>query len=146
MGKRIGISSTRQAGMGLDQLIFIVAVTTKGETITVIHTTDGYLFGGYTDVPWSSQGTRKPSSVSFLFAFRSSALGKTPVKTTIVDSREAVYTSPGYCFAFGGGYNIYLASSSNTILNSGSNWDNGLSYSYQRLLACWTSRLSDTRC
>ncbi|XP_062501309.1 uncharacterized protein LOC134178447 [Corticium candelabrum] len=104
----------------------------KGETISVIHTTGGYLFGGYTDVPWTSArvGVYKRSSQSFLFAFWSSALGNTAVKATIVDSNHAVYHRADVCCAFGGGSNICISDSSNTNFNSYSNWSNGEYYSY----------------
>ncbi|XP_062522752.1 uncharacterized protein LOC134197438 [Corticium candelabrum] len=108
----------------------------KGETISVIHTTGGYLFGGYTDVPWTSGGTWKSSSQSFLFAFRSSALGNTPVKATVVNSDNAVSHRSGYCCTFGGGHNIYIADSSNTNSTSYSNWSDGSYYSYPPDLSC----------
>ncbi len=103
----------------------------KGETISVIHTTRGYLFGGYTDVPWTSaSGVSKQSLQSFLFAFRSSASGNTPVTATIASSSNAVYHHSSYCCTFGAGHNIYIADSSNTNSNSNSNWSNGQYYSY----------------
>ncbi|XP_062501310.1 uncharacterized protein LOC134178448 [Corticium candelabrum] len=103
----------------------------KGETISVIHTTGGYLFGGYTDVPWTSaSGVYKQSSQSFLFAFRSSSLGNTAVKATIVNSDHAVIHNSSYCCIFGRGYNINIHDSSNTNSISSSNWSNGEYYSY----------------
>ncbi|XP_062522994.1 uncharacterized protein LOC134197664 [Corticium candelabrum] len=102
----------------------------KGETISVIRTAGGYLFGGYTDVPWSTSGTYKQSSQSFLFAFRSSALGNTPVKATIASSGNAVFHHSSYCCTFGAGHTIHIADSSNTSSNSNSSWYNGQYYSY----------------
>ena len=103
----------------------------KGETISVIHTTEGYLFGGYTDVPWTSaSGAWRPSLESFLFAFRSSALGNTPVKAIIVNSSNGVFHQSSFCCTFGGGYNIHISDSSNTTSSSSSNWSDGQHYSY----------------
>ena len=97
----------------------------RGETVSVIHTTDGYLFGGYTDVPWTSthaSGEFKQSTRSFLFAFRSHGQGTKPVKLHVVCNSRAVHHDSSYCCTFGGGFNVLISDSSNTNSRSYSNW------------------------
>ena len=102
----------------------------KGETVCVIHSTDGYLFGGYTDIPWTSFGYWKVSTKPFLFALRSFSQGNKAVKASIVNSSNAVYHDSFHCCTFGGGPNIYIAESSNMNTNSCSNWYNGQHYNF----------------
>jgi len=40
----------------------------KGPTVTIIWANEGYVFGGYTNVPWASTGNYKESKESFLFS------------------------------------------------------------------------------
>ncbi len=42
----------------------------KANTLTVVKTTTGCIFGGYTSVPWSSVGGYKPDSKAFLFSLK----------------------------------------------------------------------------
>jgi len=42
----------------------------KGPTVVIAETTDGEVFGGYTDVPWGLTGVYMRSSTSFLFRLR----------------------------------------------------------------------------
>ena len=101
------------------------------ETVSAIHTTDGYLFGGYTDIPWTSAGgLYKQSPRSFLFAFRSSSQGNRAVKAYVVDSSKSVYHNPDYGCVFGGGNNICIADSSNINSSSYSNWESGQFYPF----------------
>ena len=101
----------------------------KGETVSVIRTTGGYLFGGYTDIPWTSTAEWKASAQSFLFAFISHSLANSPVKMDVLGSDcYAVYHQSTYCCTFGGGHNIYIADSSNTNSNSYSNWSDHYSH------------------
>lgn len=100
-----------------------------GETVNVIHSTDDYLFGGYTDIPWTSAGgSFQKSGKTFLFAFRSSMKGNKAVKAGVVESSVAVYHHHNACCAFGEGSNIYIADASNTNSSSCSTW-NGRYYS-----------------
>ena len=77
----------------------------KGETVTVMRTTKGYLFGGYTDVSWSSDDREqwKTSFLSFVFAFTSSGLGNRPLKLNLsgVNNCNAVNHSSSLALWFG---------------------------------------------
>ena len=41
----------------------------KGITITLIETTKGYKFGGYTELNWDKSGTNKVDKSTFIFSF-----------------------------------------------------------------------------
>ena len=50
----------------------------KGPTITVIKSVGDCIFGGYSDVSWTSSNSFIQSTDAFLFAFVSNGLGTTP--------------------------------------------------------------------
>jgi hypothetical protein len=64
----------------------------KGATTTVVKNSDGYIFGGYTDVAWERNGSYKSSSVSFFYSLKDHA-GIGPVKMSIKSdmTESAVY-------------------------------------------------------
>ena len=41
----------------------------KGITITLIETTNGYIFGGYTELPWDQSNSGKKDKSTFIFSF-----------------------------------------------------------------------------
>jgi hypothetical protein len=45
----------------------------KGATVTVVKSSDGYIFGGYTNVAWEEKGRYKSSAESFLFSLKDKA-------------------------------------------------------------------------
>ena len=79
----------------------------KGETVSVLKSSEGFLFGGYTDVPWHnpSLGSWNYSTKSFLFSFKSFLTGGVPVKLTLNDGNNsrAVYhcNTNGLVFGYG---------------------------------------------
>jgi hypothetical protein len=46
----------------------------KGCTLTIIETTDGKVFGGYSNTPWSSSGDYSAANTAFLFALSGSGI------------------------------------------------------------------------
>ena len=95
----------------------------KGATISVIKTTQGYIFGGYTNVGWKSSGEHVPSTSSFLFAFMSYALGSQTFRAfSTKNSAYAAYHNASCHVVFGGGCDLLIADQSNTKSNSSSNW------------------------
>jgi len=88
----------------------------KGATVTVVKSSDGYIFGGYTDAAWggTSAGTYKPSTVSFLFSLKDHA-GIGPVKMPIMKemTSNAVYITSSYGPSFGSGHDFIVATNSN---------------------------------
>jgi hypothetical protein len=90
----------------------------KGPSISVFHTTDGYIFGGYNTHSWSSKGGWETSSETWLFTlvnpFKDGAR-----KLKVKNPSRAVYNHPQFGPTFGGGgglsyfdpYDIYIDAS-----------------------------------
>ena len=88
----------------------------RPHTICVIKDDQNNVFGGYTDVPWtSSGGSWKHSDVSFLF--RLSSEGQRNVtKFTLrgTDNKDAVYHNSSYLCVFGGRHDIVISDNCNS--------------------------------
>jgi len=94
----------------------------QGPTLVVVETTDGVIFGGFTDVSWQSKHPRYySSSTSFLFQIRPAmkAFGIKVIK-------DAVCHQPNYGPTFGGGHDLYISSNA---MSGTSSYVNGHSYS-----------------
>ncbi len=100
---------------GYDPAAFHRLCDGKANTVTVIKNTNGYIFGGFTSVPWSSTGGYKTDSTAFLFSLTNPS--NTPLKLKVKSPQNAVYHS---CYGptFGSGEDLYVSSSSNTNRNS----------------------------
>jgi len=83
----------------------------KGATLTIAKTSEGYVFGGYIDVPWTSQnnGDWKSSEEAFLFSLRCHA-GLAPTKLKLKPDRNkyAVYHRSDYGPTFGGWHDLCI--------------------------------------
>ncbi|XP_068762572.1 hemicentin-2-like isoform X2 [Montipora capricornis] len=99
----------------------------KGPTVTIIKV-GSYIFGGYTDISWSSSSCDwASSSKSFIYSLYN-INGYAPVKLQ-VKSREqgyAIYRCSGYGPTFGGGHDIYI--SNNAASSRHSHTHCGISY------------------
>ncbi len=73
----------------------------QGPTLTIVQVNDN-VFGGFTDVPWQSEGGFKKSSSSFLFSVDKK------MKFGLRDSNKAVYHGKDYGPTFGGGHDLAL--------------------------------------
>jgi hypothetical protein len=98
----------------------------KGATVTVIKSTGGYVFGGYTDLPWASNGQYRSSSNAFLFALKYPS-GVAPVKMplTQVPHPSAIHDHSSHGPTFGNGHDIHVAGNDNSNTTS---YTNILSY------------------
>ena len=89
-------------------------------TLTIIKTTNGYIFGAYTAVAWDSSNSYKADPNAFIFSLvnvRSTPL-LIPVK---VRSNHSIYCIATHGPNFGGGHDIHIANNSNTVNASYSN-------------------------
>jgi hypothetical protein len=89
----------------------------KGGTVTIVETTTGFIFGGYTPLSWNSSGNwRQDDSLkSFLFSLKNSMNTEPkrfPLKSG--NKQHAIYCGPGSGPAFGGAHDLYLIANSNT--------------------------------
>jgi hypothetical protein len=96
----------------------------KGCTLTVIETTCGKVFGGYSNTAWSSTHDYKKANKAFLFALSGGGISS-PCKMRLNDANDerAIYCGSGFGPAFGGS-DMYVEGSK-VILNPGHSYDQG---------------------
>ena len=91
----------------------------KGATVTLIETTKGRRFGGYTSLSWSSNEGWKDDKEAFLFS-----LDNDKKYDVIQDAKYKVYSGKGYGQWFGYGGNIGLAREKNYFIGNDTHWEN----------------------
>jgi len=83
----------------------------KGATLTIAKTSKGYVFGGYSDVPWTSHndGDWKSSEEAFLFSLKCHA-GLAPTKMNLKpgNNEYAVLHSSNSGASFGSGHDLCI--------------------------------------
>ena len=80
----------------------------KGPTLSLIKTTAGHTFGGYTTISWDSSGNYKNDTQSFLFSVDKQ------IKYPIINNYgNAIYCYSSYGPTFGGGHDLHVADNSN---------------------------------
>ena len=83
------------------------------DTLTVIKSTTGYIFGGYTSVAWASFGEWKSDTAAFIFTFTNPS--NTPLKVKVnAPGTHAVYHEITCGPTFGQGHDLYVSDLSNT--------------------------------
>ncbi|CAF4930311.1 unnamed protein product, partial [Rotaria sp. Silwood1] len=95
---------------GFDAASFHSHCDQDGETITIIQSNNGYLFGGYTSVPWSSSGDFESDATAFLFTL-TNPHAISPTKYSVVKQfvPYAVCHNGGFGPTFGCGLDLYVA-------------------------------------
>jgi hypothetical protein len=112
----------------------------KSNTLTVVKTTTGCTFGGYTSVPWTSNDCYNIDNTAFLFTLKNSR--NIPIKLNVITGNKyAVYNKTSYGPTFGGGHDFYVSDLSNTNMNS----YNNCPYSYQNNLISSPFYLGDSK-
>eukprot|EP00588_Corethron_pennatum_P027358 CAMPEP_0194312080 /NCGR_PEP_ID=MMETSP0171-20130528/9001_1 /TAXON_ID=218684 /ORGANISM="Corethron pennatum, Strain L29A3" /LENGTH=601 /DNA_ID=CAMNT_0039066451 /DNA_START=172 /DNA_END=1977 /DNA_ORIENTATION=+ len=90
----------------------------QGATVTVIKSTEGFVFGGFADLPWTSDGDYHASPKAFLFALKSHS-GIESTKMRIQNNRAVYHDEDGeYGPTFGDGHDLHIANDSNTNRHS----------------------------
>jgi len=98
---------------GFDATAFHRLCDGKANTITVIKNTNGFIFGGFTSIPWhSSDGVCQADSKAFLFSLTNSS--NTPLKLKVKSKDHAVYHHSSGGPIFGGFCDLFVSSISNT--------------------------------
>jgi len=107
--------------------VFHAKCDNQGETVTIIQSDNGNIFGGYSPLPWSNSGSYTYDTRTFLFSLKNKN-GKAPCKfANNTNNKHSIYNSSSYGPTFGGGHDLYICNSSNTQKSSYSN----LGYSYK---------------
>ncbi|CAF0858914.1 unnamed protein product [Rotaria sp. Silwood1] len=108
---------------GFDANAFHFCCNNKGPTMTIIQSSNNYLFGGYTSIPWTSNDSYADDSTTFLFTLINPH-NIPPTKYFIrPDHTEcAIRHHKNYGPTFGAGHDIYLANSSNSNNSSYTNF------------------------
>lgn len=109
----------------------------KRETLTIIESSNGNIFGGYTDVCWSSTPSYKFDSNAFLFSLIN--LHKKPEKIRINKNYEfAIYCDSDFGPAFGAGELVATKLNKNNMKEGFSN----LHFSYLNSYPCESNFLA----
>jgi len=102
---------------GFDVAAFHRLCDGKANTVTVIKNTNGFIFGGFTSVAWSSSNDgHKSDSTAFLFSLTNHS--NTPLKLKVKPTQIAVYHNSNCGPSFGDGCDLYVPSLSNTNRNN----------------------------
>lgn len=109
----------------------------KGPTVTIVKSSNGYIFGGYANVAWSSSGSYQFDNKCFLFSAKN-ANGSKMIKLDNNgphhSNQYSVYNGGNYGPTFGGGHDLYIcdncASTTSSYSNLGHSYasPSGLSY------------------
>ena len=98
---------------GFDSAAFHRLCDGKDKTLTVVKNTEGFIFGGFTAVPWSSVKGYKTDDTAFIFSLTNPSGSTLKLKAT--QPEQAVYHHPSWGPVFGGGdSDLYVCNSSNT--------------------------------
>jgi hypothetical protein len=101
---------------GFDAATFHRLCDGKANTVTVIKNTSGFIFGGFTSIPWSSSVGYKADSTAFLFSLTNPS--NTPLKMKVKSPEDAVVHFSGFGPTFGAGYDLHALNLSHTNRNS----------------------------
>lgn len=88
----------------------------KKNTLTIIKTTSGCVFGGFTEKDWSGNEVDKYDANAFIFSFINKE--DKPMKIKCKSPSYAIYCSSGCGPVFGTGHDIYVCNNSNTNFGS----------------------------
>jgi len=92
----------------------------KGNTVVVVKSANGNIFGGYSPCKWASNGAYAYDQSSFLFSLVNS-LGK-PLKFVHSGSNlNSIYGNAGYGPTYGSGHDLHICNNSNTTAGSYTN-------------------------
>jgi len=101
---------------GFDAAAFHRLCDGKANTLTIIKNTNGFIFGGFTSIPWSLSEGYKADSTAFLFSLTNPS--NEPVKLNVHLEDCAVYHHSSYGPAFGLRHDLCVSSLSNKNRNS----------------------------
>ena len=84
---------------------------TVANTLTIIKSTNGNIFGGFIEKAWDSLGKWYQDPKAFIFSLVNKE--NKPLKALCTNGASAIYSNLTYGPTFGGGHDIYISSGSN---------------------------------
>ena len=113
----------------------------QGPTLTLVRS-GGYLFGGFTSVPWSSSRGYKPDPSAFLVSLEAPD-AREPTKMAVKQNQlqHSVNHVGNYGPTFGGGHDLHISDNANT----GSGSYSYLGNTYQRPANAGSNYLAGSR-
>ena len=95
----------------------------KPNTLTIIQSTNGNIFGGFTSAQWKSSGPFQLDKSAFIYSLVNKE--NRPLLFEHSSSyKESIYSSSSFGPVFGGSYDLVISDSSNINTNSNSNLGN----------------------
>jgi len=91
--------------------------------LIIIKSTNGYVFGGYTEQSWNITGTYKSDPNSFIFSFINKLNEPIKIKQ---NQNNGIYCGSNYGPTFGAGHDLHIADKSNINTASYSNLGNSI--------------------
>ena len=104
---------------GMKGTVFHNKCNNQGPTLLLYKNENGYINGGYTSFPWSSDNSYHSAPDSFLFTL-TNMYNINPTKFQSKNDQKEVHHSSNYTAIFGAGHDLGIY---NDILNSGG-WSN----------------------
>jgi hypothetical protein len=94
---------------GFGASVFHRRCDNKGPTVVLVRDTEGWIFGGYSAIPWKESGRfqEDSSGSSFIFTLKNPH-GTPPQKFLLKDPQKAIYCYPNYGPTFGAGHDIRI--------------------------------------
>jgi hypothetical protein len=104
---------------GFDANAFHTHCNNQGPTMTIIQSNNNYIFGGYTAIGWTSDGSYKNDPTAFLFTL-TNPHNITPTKYPVnpANASKAVNHTSSYGPTFGSGHDLYIVNNSNSSNSS----------------------------
>ena len=103
---------------GFEAAAFHAKCDNQPNTLTIIKTTSGYIFGGYTAAAWDSTSGYKADPDAFIFSLVNASADPQLIPIIDDENEEAIYCHAEHGPMFGGGHDIDIWSNSNTSMES----------------------------
>ena len=101
----------------------------KGPTISLFKNENGYIFGGYASIDWTSYNNYRSAPDSFIFTL-TNKYNIEPTKFPNTDTRYSIYDHSNYGPTFGGGCGCDIVTFGQNYTNLGNGYKDVLNKGY----------------
>ena len=113
-------------------------------TLSVIKSTNGSIFGGFTMMHWGLPATYYTDPSAYIFSLVNQMNFPSLARNIKQPMMHSVYTHPAYGPTFGGGHDMYVADQSNANMNSYTNFGNTYALNNLTLFNSWNQTIKST--